>query len=188
MVEACILLFHRCVDPDNYKVLIGAFKWKEEIAEITGRLEMEIQGRASSHSAASQSEPSFEPVVQVIEGKKYVQSVDERSTKMKVDAHVSKQQNTSTIKWVGENIRANEGLESLNLAGTHNPVETLIERSANMIATKNAITGSRSSSLKEKFEALNDSEFLDVFGKTKAEFASLPKWKGDNLKKTKGFF
>ena len=39
-----------------------------------------------------------------------------------------------------------------------------------------------------KEQHLSDDEFFSVFGKSKADFAALPKWKRANFKKQHGLF
>jgi hypothetical protein len=185
MVEACCLMYGRCIDPQEYEVLIGAFKWKEEVAEITGRLEIEFRGRTSDNSSKADDDL---PTVQLVNNAPYIPSIDPRSTKIKADLKASHESNASAIKSVAEQNRRGEGLDSLNLKDTMRPVETIVEQVAALSgrAQFDALT---IGSGKSKFEALTDeAEFEATFGLQRAAFAALPKWKQDNLKKSKGMF
>jgi len=83
---------------------------------------------------------------------------------------------------------AQQGLSQLGLDRAHDAIETVVEKAAASGVGEGGVEGGGTGDATRKEQALSDEEFKGTFGMDKEAFGKLPRWKQQNLKKSKGLF
>jgi hypothetical protein len=192
-IEACMLVHERCHDrSENWKELLKAFKYPDELAELTLKLGAEL-------SVSDDQTATLAPQLTVVAGKAMTVNQDPRFLqKQKIEEQRKAMHLAANVELANENAAA-QGLDQLNLHATLNNVETIEEKTAKAMARQSSAAAEASGMYNKKPESsgaaaaskeqlLTDSEFEVTFGMTKDKFNELPMWKRQNLKKSKGLF
>ncbi len=179
-IEAAVLLYGRCVDgAEEWETLLSAFKYKDEIDELTLRLkpgEIVVQEEVVMEAEVSKK---------VIAGKVVSTTKDPRFLRLQEEKERERIANQEAAARIAEETLAAEKLETLNLAAATAPIRTIAEAAA---APGAQSVPEKAAAAASKEASLSDDAFQETFKMGRDAFYKLPKWKQQNLKKVAGLF
>ncbi|GMH56547.1 hypothetical protein TrRE_jg9030 [Triparma retinervis] len=176
-VEAAVLLFGKCVDRDNWEIMLDAFRFQEEKDE----LKLRVGGVLEIEDEETEVEKT-----EVIAGKVMEKQVDPRFLQKKREEEEKRARMAEENRRLAMENEAAQGIGKLGLEHAHDKIETVLEKAAAPGIGGGGGGGGGGTAKREMM--LTDEEFAATFGMNKEAFVILPKWKQQNLKKSKGLF
>ena len=178
-IEAIALLFPAMVDKEKLSPNDFGLKFKEDLDDLNAKIAgLNLEGEAAvpTPSPAAPPPPS---TVEIIAGESTLIHADPKFLERKKKDDEARLENYAQLKGVREGLRVNHDVTT----SADNFFETRVEKAA--AATANISTGLTKV---ERYDALTDGEFGEIFHLQRGEFEQLPKWKQQQKRKEADLF